>query len=55
MVANILPFAAGREAGIGAVAEAGVKAFLLEYYKVPEDDPTFLAIVDRCRALAPAW
>jgi len=55
MVANILPFAAGREAGIGAVAEAGVKAFLLEYYKVPEDDQTFLAIVDRCRALAPAW
>jgi len=55
MVANILPFAAGREAGIGTVAEAGVKAFLLEYYKVPEDDQTFLAIVDRCRALAPAW
>jgi hypothetical protein len=55
MVANILPFAAGKEAGLGVITEAGVKSFLLDYYKVPEDDPTLLAIVERCRNLPSAW
>lgn len=55
MVANILPFPAGREAGLAAIAEAGVQAFLLDYYDVPESDPTVQSILDRCRALPPAW
>lgn len=55
MVANILPFPAGREAGLGAIAEAGVRAFLIDYYGVPESNPTFQAIIDRCRHLPPAW
>lgn len=55
MVANILPFPSGREAGLGVIAEAGVRAFLLDYYGVPESDPTFQAIIDRCRHVPPAW
>lgn len=55
MVANILPFPAGREEGLAVIAEAGVRSFLLDYYNVPEDDKTFSEIVDRCRDLPPAW
>lgn len=55
MVANILPYDAGRNIGLGQIAEAGVRAFLQDYYHVPEDDPILLEIVDRCRNLAPAW
>ena len=55
MLANILPFPPGRAAGLGVIAEAGVRAFLLDYYTIPETDPTFLGIIDRCRSLPPAW
>lgn len=55
MVANILPFPAGREAGIAVIAEAGVRSFLLDYYDVPEDNKIFGQIVERCRDLPPAW
>lgn len=55
MVANILPFPAGREAGLAVIAEAGVRSFLLDYYDVPDDNETFGQIVDRCRDLPPAW
>lgn len=55
MVANILPFAAGRAPGLGVIAESGVRAFLLDYYGVPESDPTFQGIIERCRSLPPAW
>ncbi|MFM7210878.1 MAG: hypothetical protein ACKOYQ_02570 [Actinomycetota bacterium] len=55
MVANILPFPAGREAGLGAIADAGVRAFLLDYYGVPESDPTFQGIIQRCADIPPAW
>lgn len=55
MVANILPFPAGREAGLAVIAEAGVRSFLLDYYDVPDDDKTFGQIVERCRNLPPAW
>ena len=37
------------------IAEAGVRAFLLDYYGVPESNPTFQGIIDRCRQLPPAW
>jgi hypothetical protein len=55
MVANILPFPAGRDAGLGVIAEAGVRSFLLDYYDVPEDDVTLAQIVERCRDLPAAW
>ena len=55
MVANILPFPAGREAGLAVIAEAGVRSFLLDYYDVPDDNKTFGQIVDHCRDLPPAW
>ena len=55
MVANILPFPEGDTAGLGVVAEAGVRSFLLDYYGVPDDDPTFRGIIDSCRSLPTAW
>lgn len=55
MVANILPFPAGREAGIAVIAEAGVRSFLLDYYDVPENNKILGQIVERCRDLPPAW
>ena len=55
MVANILPFPAGREEGLAVIAEAGVRSFLVDYYDVPETDETFRGIVERCRTLPPAW
>lgn len=55
MVANILPFPAGDDAGLGVVAEAGVRSFLLDYYGVPETDSTFQGIIERCQGLSSAW
>jgi hypothetical protein len=55
MVANILVFPAGRDEGLGVIAEAGVRSFLLDYYDVPEDNETFIRIVKSCRNLPPAW
>ncbi len=55
MVANILPFPAGQVAGLGVIAEAGVRSFLLDYYGVPETDSTFQGIIERCQGLSSAW
>ena len=55
MVANILAFPAGRKEGLGVIAEAGVRSFLLDYYDVPQDNETLGRIVEACRDLPPAW
>ena len=55
ILANIKVFPAGREAGLAAVAEAGTLAFLIDTYHLPDDNPTLQAIIDKCRALPPAW
>ena len=55
MVANILPFPAGQVAGLGVIAEAGVRSFLLDYYGVAETDSTFQGIIERCQGLSSAW
>ena len=55
MVANILPFPTGHQAGLATIAEAGTLAFLTDYYHLPDDNPTLQAIIHKCRTLPPAW
>lgn len=51
MAANFLILDAGSSVDMAQIATAGVKAFLLDYYDVPHDDPVLQEILRSCDRL----
>jgi hypothetical protein len=54
MIANIRFTDAGLRRPPGEVVSAAVAAFLLDHYRLPADEPTVAAILERARAVQPA-
>ncbi len=45
---NLMVFPDGAALPMSEITTRGVKAFLIDHYQVPSDDPTVLHILDRC-------